>query len=164
MRLDITSIIKLNGHSMDVEFNKKIKDLESTITDFEFEDVSFTGKLHNDNGTLKLNGFMRTKYKTICYRCIKNVTKTMTINVYEEFEKSGSNLNEDAYTYEDDYIDLEQVLLDNVVLHLPTKVLCSENCRGLCPKCGCDLNNDNCQCTEDDINPQMEVLKNFFKR
>jgi uncharacterized protein len=163
MRLDISSIIKLNGQSMDVEFSKKVKDLESTITDCEFEDVNFTGKLYNDKGTLRLDGFMRTKYKTRCYRCIKDVTRTMKIKVYEEFVKSVSFSNDDAYTYEDDFIDLEQVLLDNVVLHLPMKVICSENCMGLCPKCGCDLNNDNCQCTEEEINPQMEALKNFYK-
>lgn len=164
MKLDISSITKLNGRSIDVEFNEKIEALNDIVIDGKFDVINFKGKLVNNDGVLELKGLIRTKYKTGCYRCLREVTKELAVRVSENFVRNGSHTDVDDYTYDENYIDLEQVLIDNIVLHLPTKVLCSENCRGLCQKCGCDLNINSCQCKEDDFNPQMEALKKFFEK
>jgi uncharacterized protein len=53
---------------------------------------------------------------------------------------------EGEYAYQDENIDLTQMLQDNVVVNLPTKLLCREDCKGLCSHCGADLNVGNCGC------------------
>ncbi len=55
-------------------------------------------------------------------------------------------------------IQLDDVVLENLLVSLPIKVLCQEGCRGLCPQCGKDLNVGECDCTIDDINPRMAKL------
>ncbi|HHW30400.1 MAG TPA: DUF177 domain-containing protein [Clostridiaceae bacterium] len=163
MKLDVSTITKLSGRSMDVEFNGKIEALNDIVKDGKFDTVFLKGKLVNIDGVLELNGQISTKYRTGCYRCLKEVTKELSIKVSENFVREGSQTESDEYTYNENYVELEQMLIDNIVLHLPTRVLCSENCKGLCQKCGCDLNIKSCQCKEDNIDPRMETLKKFFE-
>ncbi len=163
MKLDVSSITKVNGRSMDVNYSGEIEALKDIIKDGRFDSVFFKGKLVNIDGVLELKGEISTRYKTGCYRCLKEVTKELSIEVSESFVREGSQTENDEYTYDEDLIDLDQVLIDNIVLHLPTRVLCSESCKGLCPKCGCDLNVSSCQCKEEYFNPRMEALKKFFE-
>ena len=86
----------------------------------------------------------------------------MKLDVKEDFISASENTDDEAYSYEGKYIDLSRVLKDNIILGLPMKQVCKPECKGLCPKCGTDLNEKECDCKEDYINPQMEVLKNFF--
>lgn len=58
-------------------------------------------------------------------------------------------------------IDLGEAMVDQVVLALPQKPLCQENCRGLCPECGQDLNVASCRCAEDRVDPRFAALKNL---
>lgn len=163
MKLDITSITRLNGHSLDVEFKENIDSLKTSVEDYEFGPVKFTGKIVNVNEVFKLGGLIFTEYRVKCYRCLEETVGTLNIDISENFVRSDTQHDEETYTYENNCIELEQALRDNIVLHLPTRVLCSKDCKGLCSKCGCNLNNNNCHCTENEINPQMEGLKDFFK-
>jgi len=57
---------------------------------------------------------------------------------------------------------LDSILKDNIILNLPVKKVCDDNCKGLCPRCGVNLNEKTCDCKDENINPQLEVLKKFF--
>ena len=56
-------------------------------------------------------------------------------------------------------LDLAEVAREQIVLNLPEQVLCSEDCKGICPTCGTDLNEGECRCREDDIDPRWQALK-----
>ncbi|MDR3354030.1 MAG: DUF177 domain-containing protein [Synergistaceae bacterium] len=58
-------------------------------------------------------------------------------------------------------LDISPYIWEVLLLNLPEGVLCSENCRGLCPSCGKDLNEGDCGCRNDDADPRLEVLRNF---
>jgi uncharacterized protein len=74
-----------------------------------------------------------------------------------ETELSGDDL--DLSFYAGDEIDLSPLVLEQLVLALPTRPLCRDACRGLCPKCGIDLNSGKCACVQDEGDPRLAVLR-----
>lgn len=64
----------------------------------------------------------------------------------------------------EDEIDLGPLVWEVMITLLPTAPLCSEECRGLCPKCGADLNTSSCTCTDEEGDPRFEVLKSLVQK
>ncbi|MEG2372051.1 MAG: DUF177 domain-containing protein, partial [Hydrogenoanaerobacterium sp.] len=60
-------------------------------------------------------------------------------------------------------LDLDELALSDVILELPSKVLCKESCKGLCPICGVNLNEESCTCTQKRIDPRLEILSKFLE-
>ncbi len=165
MKFDISGIEKTDGSSLQIEYNNLIEDLDSILGhEFLFNaPVEFSGSLTNVGGILKLNGRLKAGYTVGCYRCLKEIRDKLDLLIREEFVNAGENMDVEAYTYEDGFIELDKVLIDNIILNLPMKQMCSEECKGICPVCGADLNYNECNCRTDAIHPGMEALKNFFK-
>jgi uncharacterized protein len=63
--------------------------------------------------------------------------------------------------YDGDQIDLSPLIREQFLLSLPTRPLCREDCRGLCPKCGINLNEGECSCREDAADPRLAALRNL---
>ena len=164
MRVNISEITKVEGASMDLEFNQVISELEGTAEGFSFsKPVCFKGQLANTGGIIKLSGHLTVEYSTGCYRCLNEVNGKVDVDIRENFVNTSSKADDETYEYEGNYIELDGALKDNIILNLPMKQACSEECRGLCPKCGANLNEGECTCKDDYINPQMQVLENYFK-
>lgn len=164
MKIDISHISKIDGASMDLDFSEALEDLNGVLEGFEFEKpVSFKGKLTNIGGIIKMDGQIQVEYSSKCCRCLEDVDSKMSMNVGESFISSEKSTDEDSYTYEGNYVSIDKALKDNIVLNLPVRQLCRDECKGLCPVCGIDLNAKQCDCKEEQMNPQMEALKNFFK-
>lgn len=163
MIINVSDILRINGASLDVEFSEKIEDVEAGYNGFAFDSpVSFKGKLTNVKGVLRLSGHAAIQYKVKCYRCLKDLECTMNFDLNERFVNSDNLTDDDAYSYNGKYVDTDKALKDNIILNLPMKHVCDVSCKGLCPKCGTNLNEKECNCKEDYINPRMEALKNFF--
>jgi len=77
----------------------------------------------------------------------------------EEEELTQADLDMDFYTGE--AVDLESILREQVLLTLPLKPLCAETCRGICPRCGADLNQETCQCPAEESTSPFAMLKNI---
>lgn len=164
MKIDISNITKVEGAFLNIEFNEVIEELNFLFRDFVFDDpVQFNGQLVNVSGVLKLSGQLNTRYTTICYRCLRNLEQKMDVYVREDLIRRDKCTDCEAYTYEGNYLEIDKILKDNIILNLPMRLLCKDDCKGLCPICGSDLNERECDCREDKINMKMEVLKNFFK-
>ena len=164
MKIDISHISKVNGASLDVSVNETLAELEKTVDGFVFTNpVNFEGKLVNAGDVLNLSGRVSVNFASKCHRCLKDLENRMTIPVKENFISSEKATDEESYTYEGNYLTIDKALKDNIILNLPIRQLCNDECKGLCKSCGCDLNVSGCECMEDTINPQMEALKNFFK-
>ena len=75
----------------------------------------------------------------------------------EEIELSEEDL-EYGY-YEGEIVDCDPLIYEQIVLQIPIKVLCTEDCRGLCPDCGTNLNLEACNCASDRVDERLAVLK-----
>jgi uncharacterized protein len=129
-------------------------------------DASVTLKRIQD--TLYLEGDIRTEAETVCSRCLeaarlpigasfKYVLSPAQAEHAEEQELSAEDL--DFVCYQDDLIDLDPLIIEQVMLQVPMKVLCREDCRGLCLHCGINLNQQSCQCHDERIDSRLAILK-----
>jgi len=114
-----------------------------------------------------------------CSRCLGPVTLPLDVSFEEEYvegEPADADDDEEQETevdagrsvsyYKGDEIDLSETLRDNVLLELPMKPLCSEDCAGLCPGCGTNLNTGSCQCAEEThtVDPRLAALKDLLRK
>ena len=102
----------------------------------------------------------------ICDRCAKEFQSVIKSNyrmVYlfrVNFDDEESEKEEVVYIHpETDKIDLDKDIRDYAVLAVPMKNLCSDDCKGLCTKCGKNLNDGNCNCTEENVDPRWEPIQ-----
>jgi uncharacterized protein len=122
-------------------------------------DVSLTLEIHKIGNSYEVQGFMEYDLSLTCSRCLKEIKQHKKCDFRLEFkEKSDVDINRkfkiEPEEIENDYLvvknclNLGPFLHDELILSLPKKPLCNEECRGLCPICGIDLNCDSCEHTK----------------
>ena len=166
MRIDITDITRSDKKEIKLCRNIDPLDLEHEISGITLtNDLETDLTIRNDKGTISLKGRVKGSYKTECGRCLREITGTFENDINEKFiskDKADEDTEEDCYTYEGQYIDISSPLIDNILLSFPLVMLCKEDCKGLCPVCGTDMNEKECSCQKQDINIRLEKLKDFF--
>ena len=93
-----------------------------------------------------------------CARCLQDVDLAVRAEAEETYHESGEGPLITA-----DTIDLEPIIQEAIVLAEPMRVLCKPDCRGLCPRCGKDLNEGPCECTDDDQDPRLAPLAKLLR-
>ncbi len=106
-----------------------------------------------------------------CDRCLAPFNWPVHLAYDEEYrtpEEAEDDRGEDGdtrrVTYEGNAIDLTEGLAQNIVLALPMKHTCREDCRGLCPRCGKNLNEGDCACREQRTDPRLEGLRALLEQ
>ncbi len=122
--------------------------------------------LNGTIGSLGKNFYLNLKYSStwrfLCSRCLAETEFVIEGRIEKSIVKDGNDEDEDIIVVESSIIDLYDLIYNDIVLNLPTKVMCDEECKGLCPDCGVNLNHETCECTQETIDPRLEKLKNFF--
>ena len=164
MVLDVSQLIQNGG---------AVKELELSITRdkmfFNGLDIVFTtpfklkGTVKNIAGTLYLELDANVSFETQCARCLDTVSENLSFEIYEVFSKTPVENDDEVTVLESGNIDLDDVVEKAFVGNLPISYVCSEDCKGLCAECGCNLNNETCSCDKDNTDPRLAVLKNFLK-
>ena len=106
------------------------------------------------------------KFSAECARCNKETCQTIKVTGEKyladksEEEKDGV----DFYILETDgIVELSDFIVEFLGIEVPYRYLCSEDCKGLCHKCGRDLNDGECECPKKEKNPAFNILDDFFK-
>lgn len=166
MILNVSKIINNPGSSRELSFDEKIDFIECGKEKIKLiEPVRFVGEIScGDGKELYLTGKLNTRIELPCSRCLQPVEVTIELSLKEYFTKKG-NLkadDEEFHPIEGNEIDLGPVFIKDILLNIPMKNLCNAHCKGLCPKCGQDLNKGTCNCKEDVIDERFAVLKTLF--
>ncbi len=126
--------------------------------------ISAEGKISNVGNILLLEAVITAKVQHACDRCLKELVTCIKAEVTEEFYISGTEeIGKDAYTCDSDILDITEPLREGLLLAEPMRTLCKEDCLGLCPICGADLNIDCCDCDRTSFDPRLTVLKRLSK-
>ena len=153
MLIDIRTISRSIGASLTIETEISLNELEFSFQDYRLtRPPSFRGLLQNTgDGILTLTGQLSAGYEGGCARCLTTVHEELDIPLAETFqpmksaEESG---DEDGYRYEGGQLDIGQAIRDNLLPVIMQRLLCREDCRGLCPDCGSNLNEKDCGCAK----------------
>ena len=136
--------------------------------------VHFQGEIQRLNNDFIINGIIEGSWSVQCARCLDlfdlNASSNFRIHLKHrvlsednsEFE-GFENEHLDESTFSGDIINLSDIIREQMILQLPIKPLCSEDCKGLCPICGINLNHGDCDCDKEKIDPRLSKLKDLFK-
>lgn len=125
--------------------------------------ISFVGILSKVENDFTLKGKVQGVLELICSRCIEKFPYGLDITIVEKFTNVyKENEDDETIFIEDNVIDISQVVQNNIILTLPIKRLCKQNCKGLCQQCGTNLNKFKCQCKNHDIDLRLAKLKDMF--
>ena len=164
MILDISRILKSPGDSMNFDGNTELS--SDIFKNERIEDVSLVsvkGIVKNISGVVVLEANGSFSYSVPCDRCGEMLTKSLDFEITENFVKeSDDEITTDALTLTGDTVDLKDIAERVAFANLPLKNLCREDCKGLCLKCGANLNYSPCECKDDEWNPQFESLKGLI--
>ncbi|MCK4911997.1 MAG: DUF177 domain-containing protein [Thermodesulfovibrionales bacterium] len=126
-------------------------------------------------GEFLVKGNVSASMELTCGRCLKEFKKDLALAidlVYsrtneaegegKDHEVTAGELNTGFIT--GDELDLAEVVSEQLMLSMPMRPLCEEGCKGICPKCGADLNEKECGCETRSIDPRFQVLKEYLKK
>ncbi|MEO5857823.1 MAG: DUF177 domain-containing protein [Pyrinomonadaceae bacterium] len=133
--------------------------------------VTLTGKAFKTSRVTAIMGRLAGTVEIDCDRCLRPVQSQFDFALDLEFiaknqiggatnlELHSNDLKLDAI--EGSYLDLEEIAREQIVLDLPQQFFCQDDCKGLCEKCGTDLNLNDCDCEDNEIDPRWAALKNL---
>jgi uncharacterized protein len=157
-------VSNLTNGRYDFDFEGKARDLE--ISEPYVGNFNTNVSLNKFDSQIILDSETGITANLVCDRCAKefqSVIKSkfkMVCLFRVNFDESDSAREEVVFLHPDtDKIDLDKDIRDYAILAVPMKKLCSEECKGLCPKCGKNLNDDLCDCIEEIIDPRWEVIQ-----
>lgn len=127
------------------------------------------GEARKEGRDVRIRGSLTAEAEARCDRCLR----ALTIPVESDFDARfvpSEVLNDGAEDaelkpdelefdfYEGDSIEIDALVRDEILLALPMRLLCSEDCKGLCPECGADLNEESCACEKKAVDPRWAGL------
>ena len=166
MLLGLSKIIDCPGESVSFSTSVNLSDLCYGISYPVSEPVKAEGTVRNTAGVLVMTGQITTRIHGICDRCASPFDRDIRfpINVVLVTEMADEE-NEDEWVFplEGDSADLDDIVRTVFVLNLDSKLLCKEDCKGLCHHCGKNLNEGPCNCQKE-LDPRFAALKQLLEK
>lgn len=162
MVIDISQVLKGEGEFKEFEGKLPLDDFSFFGNEVKFaSDVKVVGVFKNLGDVIFLEGEAKTSLHTECGKCLKAFDLDFEFAFDQKFSKNPQS--DEIAEFSGNEISIDDSVIQALCMNLPISFVCDEDCKGLCPKCGKNLNEGECNCENDDIDPRMAVLKNFLK-
>ncbi len=127
--------------------------------------VRAVGKITNQAGYMRLVLDADITAVAECSRCLESIDASFRVHLEKnvaEKEKLSDSETDDYLIAEEEQLDVETPLSEQIILEIPSKFLCCEDCRGLCPRCGKNRNRGDCGCIEKEPDPRFDILRKLL--
>lgn len=165
MRLDLRDVILVPDAEKSFQCQVDLSDLEFYGRKPIVRPVLAQGRVVNHAGALVLNGTARSELDLVCDRCGKKFSreKVVSLDVLLATELEQEDSEDEIFLLDGNELDLDELVTTAFVLAMDTKNLCSEDCKGLCAKCGADLNLGPCGCRPE-VDPRLAALAQLLDK
>ncbi len=165
----IISLVRMPPDGIRFNYEYQTGELDVTGREFEFRALPrVVGRVDRVGMEMRLRGEIATTIVLPCDRCLAEIETPLAIPfdlLYTPAEAGSGAAGEielqeqelDFATFENDEINLDDLVMEQIELNLPSRTLCREDCRGLCPQCGADLNLESCRCSQP-VDPRWAAL------
>jgi len=133
--------------------------------------ATVSGRVRLSGHQVFVNGHVETRAQVECDRCLKpvelpvNADFTLEYISGSDYESSQAvELTEEQLSvsvFDGDGIDVDEIVKEQILLAVPTRMRCREDCKGICPECGADKNKGECNCVTNEIDPRWAALKDL---
>ena len=163
MLIDVKSILHTPGGELNFRFELDLSDLNFGCRYPISRPVIVEGAVRNRAEVLYLELAAHTTLDAVCDRCGKSFLQEKTVPytciLAEELQNEE---NDEIVLLENGQVDAGELAREAFILGMDTKTLCSEDCKGLCPRCGADLNVGPCSCKKE-VDPRLAVLAKLLE-
>jgi len=164
MQLNLHEIIGVPGRELPFDYEPDFSDISfDSVTGFAVPPRA-VGMVRNSAGVLVLTAVISADVACVCARCLTEFQRQIKLSTEAVLaEELQDENNTDIYLLDGDYIDLDEVVKTAFVLNMDQRFLCKEDCKGLCEKCGKNLNDGPCSCRVES-DPRLAVLGQFLEK
>ena len=171
MLVDLHDVLKVDGKKM-----QTTPELEFDVFDAPFGKYPITGKKpvslqiwNKGNQGLLITGSTELVLRIPCDRCLEDVDTEMTVGFEKEVdmklnETQRAQALDEQYYIEGYNLDVDKLVCSEILVSWPSKVLCRDDCKGICSTCGTNLNMRTCGCKPTDLDPRMAQIQEIFNK
>lgn len=164
MIIDLKKIFVNEDSSLPLSYALDLSDVEYMGTYPLKKPVILKGSIENKASLIRFDAEISYDFDAPCDRCGDDTVKKHTVVVQKSLASSIEGDDSDTILLVPDMkLDLDKFLYSEVIMSLPMKHVCSEMCKGICHKCGKNLNQGKCNCVEKEIDPRLAVLADLLK-
>ncbi len=163
MLIDLKHIFYVEGEKLDI--NKEI-----SLADYELYNcfpfitpVKICAQVSNVAGVVSIKGDLDFTFNNQCDRCMDEYKSDYHFKFSHTLCLKEPENDEDYILLDGYSLDLDEMAIPDVIMNLPTKFLCKDDCKGLCQVCGANKNVDACDCKQVTIDPRLEALGELLK-
>ncbi len=162
MLLNLSGVFA-GSESLPFEYEMDLSDLEFSGCSSLKKPVKIKGAAKNRAGVVFIELTAEYTISAPCDRCAADIERKESLPLtYVVVQETEGEDTEDFVVAEDQKVDLDPLVRDDIVIRYPSKLLCSPDCKGLCPNCGKNLNEGDCDCAKEQTDPRLDALKAFF--
>jgi uncharacterized protein len=167
MLINLSKFLASNDISLKIDESYIIDDKDFVEETHLNGPVVFSGQFFKVEDSILLTGTLKYTCDEQCARCLKEYRNTVEANVEALVVKDLSEDDIDSeqlkIVEEDGCVNLDEAIKQTIYLSMPMKSICKEDCKGICPNCGVNLNIEECKCKKDLTDPRFEKLKDLLK-
>lgn len=166
MIADVSAILKEIGGRIDIDGGVQLSDIDFLGEMYRFEKpLSIKGHISNTGKSLILRAKCGGTMITRCARCMKDIEVPVEFDIDENLIRAGEDVpDDDATVFDGTVIDIDDIVSNSFLMNVEGKYLCSESCRGLCNTCGADLNEGECGCHTETVDPRWAALIDIMEK
>ena len=164
MRLNLKDIINVPGSQVPFDFEPDLSEAAGGSVKEVLPGARAVGKVSNNAGVLTFSAELTGQAVCVCARCLKEFTHNIHMHVKATIADGDQESDDpDMYFLEGNEIDADEIVYTAFVLNMEEIMLCDEDCKGLCHRCGADLNLGPCSC-KSEIDPRLAVLTQLLEK
>lgn len=171
MIVDVSDIISNENKELSKEVEIEFASFDSRIGEFPvLEKHPFALTFANvENKRLRIEGQTEVTIGIPCDRCLTELPRVFSIDVLKEIDLEGLTVEDKQEQDDTNYtigknLDVDKLIFGEILVSWPMKVLCSEDCKGICKRCGANLNHATCQCQKTEPDPRMAAIQDIFNQ
>lgn len=146
--LDVSKALKNPGQVYEFKVQPELEEMEVLSDPVRFDDVVASGEFFGTGERVSIRGEIAATVTSRCAKCLEPVVQKLRARMDALFARQTDPEDPDLYVFEGSKADLTDAVRDALLLELPYRFLCNEDCKGICPGCGVNLNLDTCTCQE----------------
>lgn len=166
IQIDVSRLKSTQGDVRAIEMDVNLEPLKADAEVFIFnEPLHLSLKATSIGDAIAVSGQIRANITVACGNCLESFILPLSTDISEAYynqSQEGVEAGEEWIPYSGDFIDITPEVVRNILLELPMRLVCKEECRGLCPGCGENLNSSRCTCSKENIDPRLAKLKSLL--
>lgn len=171
MRIQLTDVLSQDGQVLHREVPLELESVEVGAERFVLSEKSpvILDITNTGSQALQVEARCQVSAEIPCGRCLEKVTRTFQVLFSRNVDMKG--LGEEQKRELDEYsfitgteLDADDLVHNELLLQWPLRVLCREDCKGICSRCGANLNIEECGCERQSLDPRMAAIRDIFSK